>query len=119
MLPCETCLPMSQRWCAPSTPRSMRYSTPRRSQALRNSGTANEVWIPDAERLVHSIAPAATVECYVAGCGAQLSFSSEVAYQDAVRAIAGDHTWTGGKRWSEAARDGGRVTVALILYRPD
>lgn len=92
---------------------------PEALEALRNSGTANEVWIPDAERLVHSIAPAATVECYVAGCGAQLSFSSEVAYQDAVRAIAGDHTWTGGKRWSEAARDGGRVTVALILYRPD
>ena len=92
---------------------------PEALEALRNSGTASEVWVTDAERLVHSIAPAATVECYVAGCGAQLSFASEAAYQDAVRAVADDHTWTGGKRWSEAARDGGRVSVALILYRPD
>lgn len=88
-------------------------------EALRSSGAANEVWVPDATRLVHTIAPDATVECYVAGCGALLSFSSEAAYQDAIRAIAGDRTWTGGKKWTDAARGGGRITVALVLYRPD
>jgi hypothetical protein len=88
-------------------------------EALRNSGTASEVWVPDATRLVHTIAPDATVECYVAGCGAELSFSSEAAYRDAIRVIAEDRTWTGGKTWTDAARGGGRITVALILYRPD
>jgi hypothetical protein len=88
-------------------------------EALRRSGAANEVWVPDAIRLVHSVAPDAAVECYVAGCGAQLSFASESAYQDAVRAIAEDRTWTGGKLWTDAARGRGRITVALVLYRPD
>jgi hypothetical protein len=88
-------------------------------QALRASGVAAEVWAQQGSDFLRALDRQCAVECYVAGCGALLTFSSEDAYQHAVDTVAADHTWTGGKKWSTPVRDGDTVKAALVLYRPD
>ena len=88
-------------------------------ETLRASGSASEVWAPQAANLLHGFDPAAKVECYVAGCGATLTFDSQDAYEHAVELVRTDETWTGGKKWADPVREGGRISAVLILYRPD
>jgi hypothetical protein len=88
-------------------------------EALRASGVAAEVWAQQGSDFLRALDPHCEVACYVAGCGATLTFDSEDAYQRAVDTVAADRTWTGGKKWSTPVRAAGTITVALILYRPD
>ena len=94
---------------------------------LKNSGSGKEPWDDQARALFNTLAQndteATYIGCYVAGCGATVSFPTRDAYDRAVDDVgrgSAFHAWTGGKKWSapEVGSDG-RVTAALILYRPD
>jgi hypothetical protein len=94
---------------------------------LRNSGSGRESWDDQARTLLGSLA-AADAEvtwggCFVAGCTATIVFASREAYDHAIDDVARGsafHAWTGGKKWSAPEiGDDGRLTAALVLYRPD
>jgi hypothetical protein len=95
-------------------------------QVMRRSGSANEVWTAQAGALFDAIRRTTAltdVECYVAGCSAMLTFSSEIAYHDGLAhlpALEEYRAWTGGKQWTipEVQADG-KVIVAVLLFRPD
>ncbi|MDB4953677.1 MAG: hypothetical protein JWO36_1246 [Myxococcales bacterium] len=94
--------------------------------SVRDSGEAHESWEAQGTSLLRAFEGQGTVSdvgCYVAGCGATLTFRSQAAYQralDDITASAAYREWTGGKRLTspEIAADGS-VSVALVLYRPD
>ena len=96
-------------------------------QALAESGAGAEDWDDQATRLVQEFggAPVATkiAGCFVGGCGATFTFPSGVEYQqrlDALLASDGYRAWTGGKRLSiPESLPGGRIVLAVVLYRPD
>jgi hypothetical protein len=95
-------------------------------QVMRRSGLANEVWASQAGALFDAFRRTTTVtdvECYVAGCSAILTFSSEIAYHDGLarlQALDEYRAWTGGKQWTipEVQTDG-KVIVAALVFRPD
>jgi hypothetical protein len=111
---------------APTTDSSSRSERESALQALRRSGPADEGWNAQAGTVFDAIKPTAAVSdvgCYVVGCGATLTFSSETAYRAGlaqVQALAAFRAWTGGKQiTSPDVQADGRVVVALLLYRPD
>lgn len=94
---------------------------------LRNSGTGHEPWDVQAITVFDSISrgqvTTSEVGCFIAGCGATFVFPSLAEYRrdfDALQTADAYRAWTGGKRWTtpEVGSDG-RVSVALVLYRPD
>jgi hypothetical protein len=94
---------------------------------LRMSGLGEEPWAGQASALFRAIATPPTrveiVGCYVAGCGAVLTFASLEAYRAQLAKIEQSdvyRAWTGGKQLAEPEpRGDGRVDVALVLFRPD
>jgi len=95
---------------------------------VRSSGRGDEPWNAQAGDVFAAFARSGArvdeVGCYVVGCAATLTFESSADYRrfrseldasDAYRA------WTGGKRFTspEADPQGARVTLAVVLYRPD
>jgi hypothetical protein len=95
--------------------------------SLRESGEGHEGWETQATELFGSLANRDTqvsdVGCYIAGCAATFTFSSQAAYHsqiDRLQTSPAYAAWTGGKRYSAPeTREDGRVIVALVLYRPD
>jgi hypothetical protein len=95
-------------------------------QVMRRSGPANEVWTSQAGALFEALRRTTALtdgECYVAGCSAMLTFSSEIAYHDGLARFQNldeYRGWTGGKQWTtpEVQADG-QVIVAVLLFRPD
>ena len=90
---------------------------------LTQSGPAAEDWDADGLRLLADVAPppieATGAACFVAGCGVTLTFPSLASYRETADRLAAS-SWTGGKRLTSAeSAAGGKVTAALILYRPD
>ena len=111
---------------AATTDASSRVERESALQTLRRSGPADEGWSAQAGTVFDAITPSAAVTgvgCYVVGCGATLTFSSETAYRDElahIQALAAYRAWTGGKQiTSPDVQADGRVVVALLLYRPD
>jgi len=95
--------------------------------ALRDSGKGAEPWDDQGNGLLEKIARTASgwtqVGCFVAGCGATYLFASEDAMtrgRAVAEALDEYHAWTGGKRWTAPERwVDGRVSITLVLYRPD
>jgi hypothetical protein len=94
---------------------------------LRESGSASESWEGQASALFQTFARdvvhVSDDRCFVAGCGATLTFPSEAAMRrafDDLQTSEAYRKWTGGKRITAPEHlDDGRVVVALVLYRPD
>ena len=95
--------------------------------SLRESGAAQESWDGDALAVFDGIARSGVAVadrgCFIAGCGATLTFpaGAELAHAlDQLQAAPTYRAWTGGKRLTrpEPGADG-RISLALILYRPD
>lgn len=111
---------------SPSRDSSSRAEREAALQRLRRSGPADEGWNAQAGAVFDAIKPSAAVSavgCYVVGCAATLTFSSEAAYREQlarVQALAAYRAWTGGKQITGPdVQADGRVVVALFLYRPD
>jgi hypothetical protein len=129
--------PPSEPSVTPTTPLDARAIDPAAAAArqeretvlasVRDSGEGHEAWEAQGTALFDAFAKRGArvtgSSCYIAGCAATLGFPSQAAYRralDEVQASEAYLAWTGGKRLTspELAEDG-RVTVALVLYRPD
>jgi hypothetical protein len=94
---------------------------------LEESGEGSEAWSSQGTALLDAFgaSSAAMTErgCFVAGCAALFTFSSEDDYQrQLARLVASDAyaAWTGGKVLSPLQlRADHKVVVSLVLYRPD
>ena len=94
---------------------------------LHASGSGVESWDRQGLALLDSIAHDGVeihdAGCYIAGCGASFTFASEAEYHRRIDELGGSELyrgWTGGKHLTgPEIHSDGRVTIALVLYRPD
>jgi hypothetical protein len=95
--------------------------------SVRASGDAHEEWAARGTTLLTSAgqhgAQVYGAGCFIAGCGATLSFASDADYRRGIDALVASDAytaWTGGKKITAPERQpDGHVLVGVVLYRPD
>lgn len=94
---------------------------------IRDPHVGHEDWNDRANRVLDDLVRDGEITlergCYMAGCFATVSFASESIEQSALARVqrSADYTsWTGAKRTTpiEESADG-KITIALVLERPD
>jgi hypothetical protein len=94
---------------------------------IRDPHVGHEVWNDRANRVLDDLVRDGEITlergCYMAGCFATVRFASESIEQSALDRVqrSADYTsWTGAKRTTpvEESADG-KITIALVLERPD